>query len=93
MKTPERATRVAIRDKARIVFVDLTELVSAEAQGNYILLQQQKSGSFLLRETLAKLAEKLGPHGFIRIHRARYRQRIYSAHPNRQGIPRQPYLS
>src|SRR5262249_9585215 len=66
---PERATRVAIRDKTRIVFVDLAELVSAEAQGNYVLLQQ-KAGSYLLRETLTKLAEKLGPHGFIRIHRS-----------------------
>jgi two-component system LytT family response regulator len=66
---PERAPRVAVRDKSRIVFVDLAELVSAEAQGNYVLLQQ-KSGSYLLRETLTKLAEKLGPHGFIRIHRS-----------------------
>lgn len=66
---PERAPRVAIRDKSRIVFVDLAELVSAEAQGNYVLLQQ-KSGSYVLRETLAALAEKLGPHGFIRIHRS-----------------------
>lgn len=66
---PERAPRVAVRDKNRIVFVDLAELVSAEAQGNYVLLQQ-KSGSYLLRETLTKLAEKLGPHGFIRIHRS-----------------------
>lgn len=66
---PERAPRVALRDKSRIVFVDLSELVSAEAQGNYVLLQQ-KSGSYLLRETLTKLAEKLGPHGFIRIHRS-----------------------
>jgi len=34
------------------------------------VLLQQKSGSYLLRETLAGLAEKLGPHGFIRIHRS-----------------------
>jgi len=66
---PERAPRVAVRDKSRIVFVDLAELVSAEAQGNYVLLQQ-KSGSYVLRETLAGLAQKLGPHGFIRIHRS-----------------------
>ena len=66
---PERAPRMAIPDKGRIVFVDLAELVSAEAQGNYVLLQQ-KSGSYLLRETLAGLAEKLGPHGFVRIHRS-----------------------
>lgn len=66
---PERAPRVALRDKSRIVFVDLAELVSAEAQGNYVLLQQ-KSGSYLLRETISGLAGKLGPHGFVRIHRS-----------------------
>lgn len=65
----ERAPRVAIRDKARIVFVDLSELVSAEAQGNYVLLQQ-KSGSYLLREPLSRLAGKLAAHGFVRIHRS-----------------------
>jgi two-component system LytT family response regulator len=66
---PQHANRVAVRDKGRIVFVDIAELVSAEAQGNYVLLQQ-KSGSYLLRETISRLAEKLGPHGFIRIHRS-----------------------
>ena len=66
---PERSPRVAVRDKSRIVFVDLAELISAEAQGNYVLLHQ-KSGSYLLRETLSRLAEKLGSHGFIRIHRS-----------------------
>ena len=66
---PERAPRVAVRDKSRIVFVDLAELISAEAQGNYVLLHQ-KTGSYLLRETLQRLAEKLGSQGFIRIHRS-----------------------
>jgi two-component system, LytTR family, response regulator len=66
---PERTTRVAIKSKGRIVFVDVAELVSAEANGNYVLLQQ-KTGSFLLRETIAGIAEKLKPHGFIRIHRS-----------------------
>ena len=66
---PERATRVAVKDKGRIVFVDVAELVSAEAHGNYVLLQQ-KTGSYLLRETISRIAEKLGPYGFIRIHRS-----------------------
>jgi two-component system LytT family response regulator len=67
---PERApARIAIKDKARIVFIDAAELVSVEAQGNYVLLQQ-KAGSYLLRDTISKIAEKLGPHGFIRIHRS-----------------------
>ena len=66
---PERTARIAIKDKGRIVFVDATELVSVEAHGNYVLLQQ-KVGSYLLRETMAEITEKLGPHGFIRIHRS-----------------------
>jgi two-component system LytT family response regulator len=66
---PERTARIAVKDKARIVFVDAAELVSVEAHGNYVLLQQ-KAGSYLLRETMAEIAEKLGPHGFIRIHRS-----------------------
>lgn len=66
---PEHTTRIAIKDKGRIVFVDVGELISAEAHGNYVLLQQ-KVGSYLLRETLSRIAEKLKPYGFIRIHRS-----------------------
>jgi two-component system LytT family response regulator len=66
---PERTARVAIKDKGRIVFVDVAELVSVEAHGNYVLLQQ-KAGTYLLRETISGIAEKLRVHGFIRIHRS-----------------------
>ncbi|MBS0367011.1 MAG: response regulator transcription factor [Proteobacteria bacterium] len=66
---PERPARIAIKDKGRIVFVDVRELASVEAHGNYVLLQQ-KSGSYLLRETLSGIADKLAPHGFIRVHRS-----------------------
>ena len=66
---PERTARIAIRAKARIVFVDVAELVTVEAHGNYVLLQQ-RAGSYLLRETISEIAEKLRVHGFIRIHRS-----------------------
>jgi two-component system, LytTR family, response regulator len=66
---PEPTARVAIKDKGRIVFVDVAELVSVEAHGNYVLLQQ-KAGTYLLRETISGIAEKLRAHGFIRIHRS-----------------------
>lgn len=66
LKSP---TRIAIKVKSRIVFVDPSEIIAAEANGNYVLLQQ-RSGSFLLRESLSVLAEKLQPFGFIRIHRS-----------------------
>jgi two-component system LytT family response regulator len=66
---PERVDRIAIKDKGRIILLDATELISAEAHGNYVLLQK-KAGSYLLRETMAGIAEKLKPYGFIRIHRS-----------------------
>jgi two-component system, LytTR family, response regulator len=62
-------TRVAIKSRGRIIFLDPSEVVAAEANGNYVLLMQ-RSGSYLLRESLAVVAEKLQPFGFIRIHRS-----------------------
>ena len=40
-----------------------------QAEGNYVLLERQ-SGSYLLRESISTMAEKLKPYGFIRIHRS-----------------------
>jgi DNA-binding LytR/AlgR family response regulator len=62
-------TRMAIRIKGRILFLDPRDVVTVEAEGNYVLLQR-KSGSYLLRESLSTVAEKLKPYGFIRIHRS-----------------------
>lgn len=64
-----RTARIAIRSRGRIVLVDPTELVSVQAQGNYVLLQQQ-TGSHLLRGAISTMAERLGPYGFVRIHRS-----------------------
>jgi two-component system LytT family response regulator len=65
----ERSVRIAIKDKGRVIFVNVPEIASVEASGNYVLLQR-KAGSYLLRETIAEIAEKLAPYGFIRIHRS-----------------------
>ena len=40
-----------------------------EAEGNYVLLRRS-TDSYLLRESISAMAEKLQPHGFIRIHRS-----------------------
>lgn len=61
--------KIAIKAKGRILFLDLSDVMAVKAEGNYVLLQQQ-TGSYLLRESLSALAEKLKPHGFIRIHRS-----------------------
>lgn len=62
-------TRMAIRIKGRILLLDPRDVVAVHAEGNYVLLQR-KAGSYLLRESLSEVAEKLKPYGFIRIHRS-----------------------
>ena len=61
--------RVAIKVKGRILLINLRDVVSVKAEGNYVLLQRH-STSHLLRESISTVAEKLQPHGFIRIHRS-----------------------
>ena len=61
--------KIAIKSKGRIVFIDPTNVVVVEAQGNYVLLQRQ-AGSYLLRESIGEVAEKLKSYGFVRIHRS-----------------------
>jgi two-component system LytT family response regulator len=63
------SSKVAIKAKGRILFIDPAEVAVIRAEGNYVLLEK-RSGSYLLRESLSIVAEKLKPHGFIRIHRS-----------------------
>ena len=49
--------------------MNLGDVVSIHAEGNYVLVQGQSS-SHLLRESISVLAEKLDLYGFIRIHRS-----------------------
>lgn len=64
-----KSNRIAIKADGRIVFLDPSEIMSVEAEGNYVLLQRQ-SGSYLLREAISVVAKKLAPFGFLRIHRS-----------------------
>ena len=65
----KRESRIAIKVNGRILFINLGDVVSVKAEGNYVLLQRH-STSHLLRESISTVAEKLQPHGFIRIHRS-----------------------
>lgn len=64
-----QSSRIAIKAKGRILFIDPREVVAVQAEGNYVLLQRE-CGSYLLRESISAMAEKLKPYGFIRIHRS-----------------------
>ncbi len=63
------AARIAIKSNGRILFLDPRDLVVVQAEGNYVLLQRE-AGSYLLRESISGIAEKLKPYGFVRIHRS-----------------------
>ena len=64
-----QAPRIACKAKGRILFLDLSEIVAVQAEGNYVSLQHRPN-PYLLRESLSSIAEKLKPYGFIRIHRS-----------------------
>ena len=63
------SARIAIKVKGRILFIKPREVVAVLADGNYVLLQLEAS-SYLLRDSISAVAEKLEPFGFIRIHRS-----------------------
>jgi two-component system, LytTR family, response regulator len=70
---PEAATRqsarIAIKVKGKILFINPAEIVTVQANGNYVFLQRM-SGEFLLRETISAVADKLQPYEFIRVRRS-----------------------
>jgi two-component system LytT family response regulator len=60
---------VAIKVRGKILFIRLGDVISVQAKGKCVWLQQNAS-SYLLRESISVVAEKLRTHGFIRIHRS-----------------------
>src|SRR5258708_28388220 len=64
-----KPSRIAIKAKGRILFIDPADVVTVQAQGNYVLLQRM-SGSDLLRESMSTIAQRLHPSGFVLIHRS-----------------------
>ena len=69
MPAKPHPSRIAIKEKNRIRFIDPAKVVMVKAEGNYILLQLEAT-SYMLRESISKMAEKLAPYGFARIHRS-----------------------
>jgi two-component system LytT family response regulator len=64
-----QSPRLAIKVDGRILFINPGDVVAVHADGNYVLLQRDSS-SYLLRESISMVAQKLEPYGFIRIHRS-----------------------
>lgn len=64
-----QSPRIALKAKGSVLFLDLAGVPAVQAEGNYVLLRHQTQ-SYLVRESLSAMAEKLQPYGFIRIHRS-----------------------
>jgi DNA-binding LytR/AlgR family response regulator len=64
-----QSLRVAIKAKGKILFINLGDVIAVQADGKCVWLQQNAS-SYLLRESISVVAERLETHGFIRIHRS-----------------------
>jgi len=64
-----QSLRVAIKVKGKILFINLDGVVSVQSNGRHVTFHQT-SGSYLLRESISVVAERLETHGFIRIHRS-----------------------
>jgi len=66
---PEPEGRLVIRAKGRVIFLNLDEIDWVEAAANYVRLNVGKE-SYFFRETISRIAERLNPNLFIRIHRS-----------------------
>ena len=62
-------TRLVIKAGGRVVFLDLDEVDWIEAAANYVKLNVGKD-SYLLREGIGRISERLDPTRFVRIHRS-----------------------
>ena len=68
LSRPARA-KLAIKVKGKVLIINPADIMTVQAEGNYVLMQRAL-GSYLLRESISAVAEKLRPYGFIQIHRS-----------------------
>jgi hypothetical protein len=61
-------TRVAVKTRGRLSYVDLADVEWIETQGNYLALHTG-TATHLIRETAARFETQLDPAHFVRIHR------------------------
>jgi len=65
----EKDSRLVIKANGRVVFLDLDNIEWVEAAANYVRLNVGKE-SYLFRETISRISERLDANHFVRIHRS-----------------------
>jgi two-component system LytT family response regulator len=66
---PKFDRRLAFRTEGRVVFLESDEIDWLSAAANYVTLRVGKD-SYLLREGIGHISERLDPNKFVRIHRS-----------------------
>jgi hypothetical protein len=61
-------TRIAVKTRGRLSYVEVDSIEWIESQGNYLALHVG-SRAYLIRETLASFERRLDPDKFVRVHR------------------------
>lgn len=61
--------RIAFKSKGSILLLDLSDILTVQAEGNYVSLRH-RTNLYLVHESLSSMAQKLKPYGFLRIHRS-----------------------
>lgn len=64
-----RVSQLVFRTSGRLVFLDLDDIDWIEASANYVRLNAN-SESYLVRESIGRLSERLDRERFVRIHRS-----------------------
>ena len=62
-------TRIVFKSRGRIVFLPVSDIRWISAEENYVRISTHTE-THLLRETMARLEEKLDPEMFLRVHRS-----------------------
>jgi hypothetical protein len=63
-----RPTRVPVKTRGRLGYVEIDSIEWVESQGNYLALHVGRH-AHLIRETLANFERRLDPDKFVRVHR------------------------
>ena len=66
---PGPSGRIVVRDRDRVVFIDVADIDWIGADGDYVRIHTAGK-SHLVRDTMAAMEARLDPNAFVRIHRS-----------------------
>ena len=68
-EAPAQPNRIVIRDRDRVLFIDVSDIDWIGADGDYVRIHTAGK-SHLVRDTMAAMEQRLDAASFVRIHRS-----------------------